>query len=151
MAIVDDRGRLGGKVNLIDAVVAFLILILIPVAFGAYLLFRTPQPTLWWLLLCPLLLAGCVGNADPPPVPRIPAPARLLPPIPVGPHVVGEGTAKKPVTAPPQGGGFLLPSKYMLMTPPNNSYPDRPPQYRAVPMPQGVNVVQEPGSNTKSR
>src|SRR5438094_591007 len=46
MAIVDERGRLGGKVNLIDAVVAFLILILIPVAFGAYLLFRTPQPRL---------------------------------------------------------------------------------------------------------
>jgi uncharacterized protein DUF4330 len=46
MAIVDERGRLGGKVNLIDAVAAFLILILIPVAFGAYLLFRTPQPRL---------------------------------------------------------------------------------------------------------
>jgi Domain of unknown function (DUF4330) len=46
MAIVDERGRLGGKVNLIDAVVAFLILVLIPVAFGAYLLFRTPEPTL---------------------------------------------------------------------------------------------------------
>jgi hypothetical protein len=46
MAIVDDRGRLGGKVNLIDAVVAFLILVLIPVAFGAYLLFRTPTPKL---------------------------------------------------------------------------------------------------------
>src|SRR4051812_36880954 len=46
MAIVDERGRLGGKVNLIDAVVAFLILILIPVAFGAYLLFRTPAARL---------------------------------------------------------------------------------------------------------
>jgi hypothetical protein len=46
MAIVDERGRLGGKVNLIDAVVAFLILVLIPVAFGAYLLFRTPQARL---------------------------------------------------------------------------------------------------------
>jgi len=46
MAIVDDRGRLVGRVNLIDAVVAFLILVLIPVAFGAYLLFRTPAATL---------------------------------------------------------------------------------------------------------
>jgi hypothetical protein len=46
MAIVDERGRVAGKVNLIDAVVAFMILILIPVAFGAYLLFRTPTPTL---------------------------------------------------------------------------------------------------------
>jgi Domain of unknown function (DUF4330) len=46
MAIVDERGRLGGQVNLIDAVVAFLILVLIPVAFGAYLLFRTPPARL---------------------------------------------------------------------------------------------------------
>ncbi len=46
MAIVDERGRIAGKINLIDAVVAFLILVLIPVAFGAYLLFRTPTPTL---------------------------------------------------------------------------------------------------------
>src|SRR5215472_6875541 len=46
MAVVDDRGRIGGKVNLIDAVIAVVVLGLIPVAFGAYLLFRTPQPTL---------------------------------------------------------------------------------------------------------
>ena len=46
MALVDDRGRIGGKVNLIDAVIALVVLGLIPVAFGAYLLFRTPQPKL---------------------------------------------------------------------------------------------------------
>jgi len=46
MALVDDRGRVGGKVNVIDAVIAVVILGLIPVAFGAYLLFRTPTPTL---------------------------------------------------------------------------------------------------------
>ncbi len=46
MAIIDDRGRLGGRVNLIDAVAAFLLLVLIPVAFGAYLLFRTPPAIL---------------------------------------------------------------------------------------------------------
>ena len=46
MAVVDDRGRVGGRVNLIDAVAAFLILLLIPLAFGAYLLFRTPPATL---------------------------------------------------------------------------------------------------------
>jgi hypothetical protein len=46
MAIVDERGRIGGRVNLIDAVAAFLILVLIPVAFGAYLLFRTPAAVL---------------------------------------------------------------------------------------------------------
>jgi len=46
MAIVDERGRIGGKVNLIDAVIALVILGLVPVAFGAYLLFRSPQPKL---------------------------------------------------------------------------------------------------------
>ncbi len=46
MAIVDDRGRIGGKVNLIDALIAVVVIGLIPLAFGAYLLFRTPQPKL---------------------------------------------------------------------------------------------------------
>ncbi len=46
MAIVDERGRIGGKVNLIDAVIAVVVIGLIPVAFGAYLLFRTPTPIL---------------------------------------------------------------------------------------------------------
>src|SRR5262245_43654078 len=46
MAVIDTRGRIGGRVNLVDAVVAVLILVLIPVAFGAYLLFRTPPATL---------------------------------------------------------------------------------------------------------
>src|SRR5262245_45059572 len=44
MALIDDRGRIGGKVNLIDAVIAVVVLLLIPLAFGAYLLFRTPEP-----------------------------------------------------------------------------------------------------------
>ena len=46
MAVVDERGRIGGKVNLIDAVIAVVVLALIPIAFGAYLLFRTPTPKL---------------------------------------------------------------------------------------------------------
>lgn len=46
MALVDERGRIGGKVNLIDAVIAVVVLGLIPVAFGAFLLFRTPMPRL---------------------------------------------------------------------------------------------------------
>ncbi|MEP7309695.1 MAG: hypothetical protein ABJA98_29660 [Acidobacteriota bacterium] len=46
MAIVDDRGRLGGRLNLVDAIVALVIVVLIPMAYGAYLLFQTPQPKL---------------------------------------------------------------------------------------------------------
>src|SRR4051812_4104249 len=46
MAVVDDRGRIGGKVNLVDAVIAVVVLLLVPVAFGAYLLFHAPAPKL---------------------------------------------------------------------------------------------------------
>lgn len=46
MTLVDDRGRVGGRVNLVDAFAALVIIVLIPVAFGAYLLFRAPRPKL---------------------------------------------------------------------------------------------------------
>jgi hypothetical protein len=46
MTLLDDRGRVVGRVNLVDAVAAIVILLLIPIAFGAYLLFRTPPPKL---------------------------------------------------------------------------------------------------------
>jgi hypothetical protein len=45
MTLVDDRGRVGGRLNLIDAVAAIVLLVLIPVAYGAYLLFRAPPST----------------------------------------------------------------------------------------------------------
>jgi hypothetical protein len=46
MSLVDDRGRLFGRVNLIDAAIGVFVLLLIPLAFGAYVLFRPPQPTI---------------------------------------------------------------------------------------------------------
>ncbi|HWI16574.1 MAG TPA: hypothetical protein VNT81_02415 [Vicinamibacterales bacterium] len=46
MALVDDRGRIFGRFNLIDLAIAVLLLGLIPLAYGSYLLFRTPPPTL---------------------------------------------------------------------------------------------------------
>ncbi len=46
MTVVDERGRVGGRVNLVDLAAAIVLLVLIPVAVGAYLLFRTPAPTL---------------------------------------------------------------------------------------------------------
>jgi Domain of unknown function (DUF4330) len=42
MAIVDERGRVFGRINLIDAGAALLLFVMIPVAYGAYLLFRMP-------------------------------------------------------------------------------------------------------------
>lgn len=46
MGIVDDRGRLFGRLNVIDALVLLVVVVLIPVAYGAYVLFRTPNPTI---------------------------------------------------------------------------------------------------------
>lgn len=44
--MVDAQGRLFGRWNLFDAVVALLLLGLIPLGYGAYILFRTPTPVL---------------------------------------------------------------------------------------------------------
>jgi len=46
MAFLDDQGRLFGRVNLIDAGVALFVLVLIPLGYGAWLLFRTPDPVI---------------------------------------------------------------------------------------------------------
>jgi hypothetical protein len=46
MALVDDRGRLFGRVNLLDAIVGVVLIALVPLAYGAYSLFRTPAPKL---------------------------------------------------------------------------------------------------------
>jgi len=46
MPIVDDRGRVAGRVNLLDAFVAVFLLVVVPLGYGAYLLFRTPKPKL---------------------------------------------------------------------------------------------------------
>jgi hypothetical protein len=46
MALVDDRGRVGGRINVVDAVIALVLIVLIPVAYGSFLLFRTPPARL---------------------------------------------------------------------------------------------------------
>ena len=40
--LVDDRGRLAGRINLFDAMVVLFAFLLIPVGYGTVLLFRTP-------------------------------------------------------------------------------------------------------------
>src|SRR5689334_8762711 len=45
MAIVDERGRLFGRWNLLDLVALILLLGLIPMAYAGYLLFRDQPPT----------------------------------------------------------------------------------------------------------
>lgn len=46
MAIVDAEGRLFGRWNIIDVVLAVFLVGLVPLAYGAYALFRTPLPRL---------------------------------------------------------------------------------------------------------
>jgi hypothetical protein len=46
VTLVDERGRVGGRFNLVDVAAAIVLLVLVPLAAGAYLLFRTPLPTL---------------------------------------------------------------------------------------------------------
>jgi hypothetical protein len=42
MSIIDDRGRLFGRFNLIDTAVAVLLIVLLPIAYAGYALFRPP-------------------------------------------------------------------------------------------------------------
>src|SRR4051812_18698882 len=44
--IVDREGRLFGRVNLIDAAIIGALLVAVPLAYGAILLFRPPAPTI---------------------------------------------------------------------------------------------------------
>ena len=46
MTLVDNRGRIFGRFNLIDLALIVIALGLVPLGYGAYLLFRTPLPSL---------------------------------------------------------------------------------------------------------
>jgi len=42
--MIDERGRLFGRVNLIDALVIGIVAVVIPLVYGAFVLFRVPPP-----------------------------------------------------------------------------------------------------------
>jgi hypothetical protein len=46
MPMIDRRGRLFGRLNLVDAAVGVLVLVLLPAAYGAYVLFKEPPAAL---------------------------------------------------------------------------------------------------------
>jgi len=46
MPVLDAQGRVFGRMNLIDAAVAVFVLVLIPVGYGSWALFRTPPPVI---------------------------------------------------------------------------------------------------------
>jgi hypothetical protein len=45
LPVIDEQGRLFGKINVIDGIAILFALLLIPIAYGAMLLFRVPAPT----------------------------------------------------------------------------------------------------------
>jgi hypothetical protein len=46
MALVDDRGRIFGRFNVVDAFLVVFVVALVPLAYASYVLFRTPPPQL---------------------------------------------------------------------------------------------------------
>ncbi len=60
MAVLDDRGRLFGRVNLVDAAAVLLVLALIPLGYVAWMLFRTPPPVVESVL--PAVVSAGVAN-----------------------------------------------------------------------------------------
>jgi hypothetical protein len=46
MTMIDDRGRIASRFNIVDVAAAVIVLVLIPAAYGSYLLFRNPPPKL---------------------------------------------------------------------------------------------------------
>jgi hypothetical protein len=46
MALIDERGRVFGKINLIDALVTIFVIALVPVGYATALLFRESAPTI---------------------------------------------------------------------------------------------------------
>ena len=46
MQVIDEEGRIFGKFNLVDVVIGVVLLGVIPIAYGASVLFRTPDPVI---------------------------------------------------------------------------------------------------------
>jgi hypothetical protein len=46
MALLDDQGRLFGRVNLLDALIGLFVFALVPLAYASWAVFRTPLPVI---------------------------------------------------------------------------------------------------------
>jgi hypothetical protein len=44
MSIIDHRGRLFGRLNIVDALIVAFVIVLVPLSYGTYLLFKPAQP-----------------------------------------------------------------------------------------------------------
>jgi hypothetical protein len=56
LTLTDDRGRLFGRVNLVDAAIGAFVLILIPIAYGTFLLFRPSSPRITSVARVPITM-----------------------------------------------------------------------------------------------
>src|SRR5687768_9082574 len=56
-SFIDTEGRLFGKVNLVDAAIGAFVVLLIPLAYAAVLLFRPPAPRITAVEPAPLTFA----------------------------------------------------------------------------------------------
>ena len=54
MAWIDKDGRLFGRINLFDAAIAGVALVAVPIAYGTFLLFRTPTPRISSVVRVPI-------------------------------------------------------------------------------------------------
>jgi hypothetical protein len=54
MALIDDRGRVFGRLNLVDAATVIVLVGLLPIGYGAYLLFRPSTPRIESVTQVPL-------------------------------------------------------------------------------------------------
>ncbi|MBM3809092.1 MAG: DUF4330 family protein [Acidimicrobiia bacterium] len=46
MSVIDDQGRLAGRVNIVDVMAGVVLLLLVPLGYGTYLLFRPAAPVI---------------------------------------------------------------------------------------------------------
>jgi hypothetical protein len=60
MPMIDERGRVFGRLNLVDAAVGVLLLVLMPAAYASYALFKDPPPRLTAVL--PTVLSPAAGQ-----------------------------------------------------------------------------------------
>lgn len=56
MTMIDDRGRLFGRVNVVDAAIGAFALVLLPIAYGTFLLFRPSAPRITSVARVPITM-----------------------------------------------------------------------------------------------
>jgi hypothetical protein len=65
MSVLDERGRLFGRINVVDAALAAFVIVLLPLAYGTYLLFQPARPQIISVAPSPITVAELrIGNGS---------------------------------------------------------------------------------------